>query len=343
MRAPSREVKREIKTITNKYEIVAQSSTCEDATNVLSAYNDPDSDLSRSNFLLFQNSIQGHIRHLGYSVEYSSSCYFDVTEIVLTSDRSVRCYNIPNPDGLNNGTPVDLPYPLSDLDSRVSTMCIRHGSGWAGATNYTYFDITNPKHGNISVRVYPTDRAAYLDSTNFGCVVGNQDQTDAFCDWDGLFTADIAEDLRETAINPHIAEYDVDELGVTWHQTNAVLSLVVLDDVGPVVAAEEPLQVHPGWFRAACWQFTDAAFRRSDDSSPEVCFQSQSLGVQFGEPNLDARTRSYNCWLGYGTTAFVYLIFAAKRAQREPLDLVVTGLLQKPPNGFTAETSWKKV
>jgi hypothetical protein len=416
LRTPSREVMRELKTVINKYAIAAQSSTYQNASNLLSAYN-LDSDLSHFDFLLFQNSIQGQISHLGPSIEYSSSCYFDVSEIVLTSDRSVRCYNIPNPDGLNNDSPIELPYPLSDPDSRVSTMCIRHGSGWARATNYTHFDITNPKHGNISVNVYSTDRAVYLDSTNFGCASGGRNPTDSSCDWDGLFTGDTPENLRKTAINPHIVEYVDDKLGITWCQTNAFLkfsnyqydlssltnplSFVVLDNIGPVVAAEEPLRVHPSWFRAA-WSvgLNDLPELAARDATELIVgetkrllplkearlltryhqaimgqvlslitYEKYQIASSLPTPPSGAtatpllksffRTRvwayglgSRTSKLGLGVTIagcvmvllhLFIVIFTAKRAQREPLDLVVAGLLQKPPNGFSANTSWRNV
>ncbi|KAF2840729.1 hypothetical protein M501DRAFT_1014729 [Patellaria atrata CBS 101060] len=413
MRAPSRQVLREVRYLRDKYETAAQAPTYQNASDILSAYYPDDPEVSFPNFRLFQNSIQGQIVHLGPSVEYASGCAFNVSEIVVSSDRSVRCYNMPNPDGLNNDTPVHLPYPISDPELDVSTICIRNGSGWGEATDYTHMHVTNSKHGNLSINVYSTEGAIYLDSKKFGCVTGDRVQTESSCNWEAWFNDEIPQEFKGTLMNSHIVEYEIDEVGVTWCQTSAFLrfsnyqydlssltnplNLVVLDNVGPFIEGQEPLRIHPSWFRAA-WSvgLNDEPLTGERDATELIvgetkrlyptepitryheAIMGQVLSIITHEQdtlssfptsppgagptpllrsffrsrvwsyNLGSRTSKLGVMVAV-TGCFMVLmhsfvaLFIAKRVKREPLDLVVAGLLQKPPGGFTANATWNRV
>lgn len=270
-------------------------------------------------------------------------------------------------------------------------------------------------HGNISVSVYSTERAAYLDSTNFDCAAGDGAPTDSSCDWDDLFTGDIPGILRKKAINPYVVEYIVDDVGATWCQTNAFLRfsnyiyelspltnplvLVSLDNIAPVGAVEEPLRVHPSWFRAA-WSvgLNDLPHLAARDAT-ELIVGVTKGSVSSGNPkemtpyhraimgqvlslityetagssstpredaasapplkslfrtrvwaySLDSRTSKLGLVVTIAGFIMVLLhscivLVGRKCAQREPLDLVVAGLLQKPPQRLSADnTSWDKV
>jgi hypothetical protein len=263
--APNRQAIRNLKGDLSRYELIVKSPSYQSALDSLSPYHNVS--ISHSNFRLFRNALQAQLSHNGPTIGYSTSCYHNVSVISVSTDSSVRCYNIPNPETQFDGEPIYYPYPLSDTGSKISTMCIRTGLGWGGATNQTQFNITNSIHGNMSVDVYASDRAIYLNPTSFHCSAHNTTQNESSCDWEGLFAAEVAQEMRNATFNLQIVEYNPAGYGTTWCRSVAYLKFskysydlsrsanpldfVVLDDGEPAASMFELLRIHPDWFLAA--------------------------------------------------------------------------------------------
>lgn len=114
------------------------------------------------------------------------------------------------------------------------------------------------------VNIYSSDRAVYLDKTQFDC-----SSSSSSCDWDKIFSAPPPASMQSTSTGPQITEYTTPELaGMTsWcraftylrfptyvldtsYYTNPLLYVLLYDDTQPH-AYNEPIIVHPAWVLAA--------------------------------------------------------------------------------------------
>lgn len=197
---------------------------------------------------------------------FQAQCNENVSVIEISNDKVVRCYNIPNPNfNLFTNSNESYPYPITTTSWGwpVSTMCIRVGSAWAGHNAHSTFSIGINSTDSITVEVYSTDRAIYLTSTTYHCSANKVTTGDVPCDWDALFLAEPTPDIRNTTVNPSVTEYSLSgnptlccrsfaflrllTYALDTSLASNPLSLVTIEDNGPLTSVDEPVFVHPDW------------------------------------------------------------------------------------------------
>lgn len=132
--------------------------------------------LTRSQYKRIGNALEINLQRRAPALLLSTRYYYDVDSISVirvSDEKSVRCYNIPNPEKIMSGLGVlpDIfvwyPYPVTDKHADKSTMCIPTGSGRAGVNNYAQFsmapDMSTPGNETLLASVYSSYRAAYLN------------------------------------------------------------------------------------------------------------------------------------------------------------------------------------
>jgi len=244
---------------------------------------------SVSTYNALQNAQQITRLRQGPGFLFQAQCYENVTVIEISDDKVVRCYNMPNPD------PSDLyendyggyPYPITTIledGQPASTMCIRVGSAWVGHSAHTTFSIGLYSNELINVDVYSSDRAIYLTSTTYHCSANKVTTGAVPCDWDALFSAEPAPDIKNTTINPSVTEYSLSGKPTIWcryfaflriltyalpeNQVSYPLELVNFEDNGPLGSSDEPLFIHPDW-TLAVWSVEKGETVPSDRSSAQ--------------------------------------------------------------------------
>jgi hypothetical protein len=203
---------------------------------------------------------------------------------------------MPNPDP-DSGE--NYPYPISTTVDGValSTMCIRVGSGWVGGNTHAKFSIGISSTNSIAVDVYSTDRAIYLTSTTYQCSVETITTGSPPCNWDALFSAVPASDIKNATINPLVTEYSLSGYPTAWCRSFAFLrfptyvldtspatnpfSLIAIEDNGPVTPTDEPISVHPDWTLAA-WSVDKGQMVPDDRPS------AQAFVGTFGDSDFSA-------------------------------------------------------
>lgn len=152
-------------------------------------------------------------------------------------------------------------------------MCIRVGSGWTGANTHSTFAVEISSgactmQNLLAVDVYSSGRAIYLNSTTYHCSAKEVITGAAPCDWNSLFAEEPTPAVKNTTINLLVTEYSSTAATYPYFcssftylrfpnyvfDTSAVtnpLSLVLVEDNGPVTANDEPISVHPDWVLAA--------------------------------------------------------------------------------------------
>ncbi|KFZ21109.1 hypothetical protein V502_02939 [Pseudogymnoascus sp. VKM F-4520 (FW-2644)] len=264
---PSRNVTQSIVSDISRYGTAVNAKDYPTALEQLSAANDS---MSKYEFSIFRTTLAAQLKRKGPVLSYATSCQLNVSVIQVSDDKFIRCYNIPNPDTQDNLPSI---YPISDSSLNISTMCLQNGTGWAGSTNYSQFVIpeyptTVNGTGDVSVSIFTTARVAYLDSTTYHCATSNQTQSDSLCNWDAIFSTEIAPNMTRSTINQMITEYSNPQHFTTWCQTATTLGfstyvydispwtnplrLVTLENSSPMSPSDEPIRIHPNWV-VAMW------------------------------------------------------------------------------------------
>jgi hypothetical protein len=224
-----------------------------------------------STYNTLRNAQQVKLRRQGPGLLFQAQCYPNVSVIQISDDKVVRCYDMPNPDSniTNENNYQSYPYPISTTvdGTNTSTMCIRVGSGWVGGNTHSKFSIRSSSNDSIAVDVYSTDRAIYLTSTTYHCSAEKIITGAPPCNWDALFSADPASDIKNATANPLMTEYSLLGYPTIWCRSFAFLrfptyvldtspatnplNLVLTEDNGPVTPTDEPISIHPDWTLAA--------------------------------------------------------------------------------------------
>lgn len=229
-------------------------------------------ELSQPEYKVLRNSLLIQRQRQGPALSSDVQCY-NVSSITrISADKSVHCYDFPNPDpGQSFGVDVLYPYPISNSNIlSVSTMCIRVGSGWGNATIQSdfYIETSSASTDPIAVNIYSSDRAIYLNSTTYDCQsIENGTATD-LCNWDAMFLMDPVPDYVSTSINPQVVEYTYPDSPTMWCRSFAYLKFptyilsstsfsvsfdlsVVVEDNTVTSSSDEAVSVHPDWILAA--------------------------------------------------------------------------------------------
>jgi hypothetical protein len=267
--------------VTKDYNEWAYSLThsYEEVTHFDHAYPPDFTNLPLYNYNLMRNAQQTQLRRIAPAFSIHSVCYENGISVVRIADNmSIHCYSIPNPDDVYVSTGTVFvpsgtvaPYPISNVSAQLSTKCIRIGSGWPGTNNYSTYTIVNGTSGGPSnietvatVDLYSSDRAIYLNTTTYPCLTG---QNSAGCDWNALFSEDPDPLLRNSTINPQIAQYNLDENPMYCFSTTYLqFPTYVIDTArasnpyvlvspqdtgalmdGGVLSSTDPIPVHPNW------------------------------------------------------------------------------------------------
>jgi hypothetical protein len=266
--------------------ISAGSSNFSEAVEVISEVTPVENgtlpDLTQSQYDIMRNALQLQRQRQGPALSSVVQCYFNISVVQISADKSVHCYDLPNPDRQLYPEVEDpgrfYPYPISGFNPQpVSTMCIRVGSSWGNASVQSNFNVELPDFlpGQLAVNIYSSDRAIYLDSNTYSCQFAGNKTTGDLCNWDAMFSMDLVPDYISTSVNPQITEYSypfIDELidippiwcrsfaylkfptyvisNVAQTFTNVDLNAVVEDNT-ITNPSEEAVSVHPDWLLAA--------------------------------------------------------------------------------------------
>jgi hypothetical protein len=213
----------------------------------------------------YRNSLQAVLHRQGPTINLNGFCYRgNSTLIEIEKNKSVRCFN-----GSNYWT--DFP-----------VKCIKQGSAWNTYDTHADFSIGETSGRNadgISVNVYGTNQAVYIDTANVPCTMDQNSPDSQNCDWNTIFGWDIFPEMKNMSLNQQIIQYTLsgsnasvwcDSIGYLNFTDYTLdpspitnfLSLIGTDTPGNV-SATEPIDVHPDWLLAA-WSTT-----RSGTVDPE--------------------------------------------------------------------------
>ncbi|KIW95024.1 uncharacterized protein Z519_03605 [Cladophialophora bantiana CBS 173.52] len=238
--------------------------------------------LTSSMYRAFRNAQQVIRRRQAPGYLFSCDCmgaFLPSSVTQITAKKYVRCFDfmavLGGPSTGFSSNVFENLYPVSYTieGSPISTMCIRTGPGWSHSENaHAQFYLANSSSTPVTTNVYSSDRAIYLNSSNYECPKQSTTSESASspCDWDALFATEPTPLLRNVSMNPLITEYIFsDDSTTSWcssfvfprlatyvFDTSPItnpFSTVTMEDEGPLAlgGAVDPIYVDPNWILAA--------------------------------------------------------------------------------------------
>ncbi|KAI8628511.1 hypothetical protein F5Y19DRAFT_486170 [Xylariaceae sp. FL1651] len=231
-----------------------------------------------------RNALQVQYRRQAPAVRSFVQCFGGVSVVTIADGKSIHCYDIPNPDIMQDQVGGVLPnstypYPFwfpADGGLPISSMCIRVGPGWTPAYPESSFSIamSSSTENVLAVNAYGSDRAIYLNETTYGCLSDGADTQNGLCDWDSMFLETPPPEAKSTSINPLVVEYNQSDHSAFWCRSFAYLefpfyllntspdvnpdiNVILEDDSGgnsdqeAINPDDRVISVHPDWLLAA--------------------------------------------------------------------------------------------
>jgi len=269
--APNRQVIREMSNDYVEFEVTqVLNRTFEEARSLAAVWN---LTLDKGLYDSYRNVLDVSLSRQGPSLgTIESSCARgNVTEIVVSKVKSVRCYYFNwSIDGVKNGY-----------------QCIRVGAGWNNASladsHFFIGDIASMPNASVSVGIYAEAESILLAQESFSCV-SDSEATES-CDWDLLFSGNSLGAIINLADQQQYIEYILSQPGdpnaTIMCYGNTFLTTVQYNiDISPEtnslglvslhspssdqVEKQPPIALHPDWVLAA-WAV--ARFGTADGNS----------------------------------------------------------------------------
>ncbi|KAL8869135.1 MAG: hypothetical protein Q9174_004498 [Haloplaca sp. 1 TL-2023] len=215
---------------------------------------------------VYNNSLQTILHQQGPSFGVQAGCYAGNATDYYLDDQWIRCFS---------GWYTD--------DGNYYSKCYRLGKDVQDLDHYSQFYLQNQESSEDSNDTYPdlssgigvyyAAQATYFNDTeDFGSGIERcLEDLDSGCDWDGIFSTSLPEELRNTSINVGMISYDITDAenddarvycehvihisyptySVDTSSRSNPLSLVTMDHLPATAPPEIPLAFHPDWYLAA--------------------------------------------------------------------------------------------